>query len=84
MRAGKVLVHRHTNPIHAMEGLRHDHPRVYQLFRKHSIFPATQNKDKRLLSVVAQNTGPLRWNIKVETIAKKVVVGSAVQRHGCH
>ena len=32
--------------------------------------------------MVAQNTGPLRRNIKVETIAKKVVVGSAVQRHG--
>ena len=30
--------------------------------------------------MVALNTGPLRRNIKVETIAKKVVVGSAV--HG--
>ena len=32
--------------------------------------------------MVALNTGPLRRNIKVETIAKKVVVGSAVQHHG--
>ena len=32
--------------------------------------------------MVARNTGPLRRNIKVETIEKKVVVGSAVQRHG--
>ena len=82
MRVGKVFGHRHTNPIHAMEGLRHNQPRVYQLFWKYSIFPATQKKDERLLSMVAQNTGPLRRNIKVETIAKKVVVGSAVQRHG--
>ena len=55
---------------------------IQELFWKYSIFPAIQSKDKRLISKVAQNNGQLHRNIKVETIAKKVVVGSAVQRHG--
>ena len=32
--------------------------------------------------MVARNTGPLSRSIKVETIERKVVVGSAVQKHG--
>ena len=82
MWSGVSRFHRKTNPIHAMEGLKLDHPRVYKLFRKYSIFPATQNKDERLFSLVARNTGPMCQRIKVDTITKKVVVGSAVQRHG--
>ena len=34
--------HRTANPIHAMEGLKRDYPRVYKLFQKYSIFPATK------------------------------------------
>ena len=54
------------------------------LFRKFSIFPATQNKDERLFSMVGRNTGALSRNIRVETIEKKVAVGSALhlQKHG--
>ena len=44
--------------------------------------PATQNKDERLFSLVGRNTGPLSRRIKIETIEKKVVVGSAIQKHG--
>ena len=50
--------HRTANPIHAMEGLKRDYPRIYKLFRKYSIFPATQNKSERLFSMVGRNTGP--------------------------
>ena len=32
--------------------------------------------------MVGRNTGPQSWRIKVETIEKKVVVGSAIQKHG--
>ena len=71
-----------ANPIHAMEGLKRDYPRIYKLFRKYSIFPATQNKSERLFSMVGRNTGPQNRRIKVETIEKKVVVGSAIQKHG--
>ena len=74
--------HRKENPIHAMEGLKQDYPRMYKLFRKYSIFPATQNKDERLFSMVGQNTGPQCRRIKVETIEKKVVVGSALRKNG--
>ena len=49
---------------------------------KFYIFPASQNKDERLFSMVGRNTGALSRNIKVETIEKKVVVGSAIQKHG--
>ena len=49
---------------------------------QYSIFPATQNKDDRLFSLVGRNTGPLSRRIKIETIEKKVVVGSAIQKHG--
>ena len=53
-----------------------------KLFRKYSIFPATQNKDERLFSLIGRNTGALSRRIKIETIEKKVVVGSAIQKHG--
>ena len=32
--------------------------------------------------MVGRNTGPQNRRIKVETIEKKVVVGSAIQKHG--
>ena len=32
--------------------------------------------------MIGKNTGPLSRRIKVETIERKVVVGSAVQQHG--
>ena len=73
---------RTANPIELMEHLKKDFPRIYRLFRKFSIFPCSQNKDERLFSLVARNTGPRCRNIKVETIEKKVVVGSAIQKHG--
>ena len=73
---------RTANPIAAMEALKSDFPRIYRMFRMYSIFPATQNKDERLFSLIAQNTGPLSRRIKVETIERKVVVGSAIQKHG--
>ena len=56
---------------------------VWKKWQYRSIFTATQNKDERLFSLVARNTGPQSRKIKVETIEKKVVVGSAVQKHGC-
>ena len=73
---------RSANPIHVMKYLKRDYPLIYRLFRKYSIFPATQNKDERLFSLVGRNTGPLSRRIKIETIEKKVVVGSAIQKHG--
>ena len=71
-----------ANPIHVMEGLKRDFPRIYLLFRKFSIFPSTQNKDERLFSLIGRNTGSLCQRLKVETIEKKVVVESAIQKHG--
>ena len=71
MWTGVSRPHKQTNPIHAMEGLRHDYPQIYKLFWKYSIFPATQNKDERLFSLVGRNTGPQSRSIKVQTIEKK-------------
>jgi hypothetical protein len=73
---------RKSNPVHAMEGLKKDFPRIYSMFRKYSVLPATQNKDERLFSMVARNTQPLSRQIKSETIEKKVVIGSAIKNHG--
>ena len=52
------------------------------LFLKFSLFLATQNKDERLFSMVGRTTEALSRNIRVETNEKKVVVGSAIQKHG--
>ena len=71
-----------SNPIHAMEVLRKDFPRIHKLFRKYSIYPATQNKDERLFSMVGRNTGPQCRSLKVATIENKVVVGSAIHKNG--
>ena len=65
-----------------MEALKNEYPEVYRVFRLYSIIPATQNKDERLFSLIARNTGPLSRRIKPETIEKKVVIGLAVQKHG--
>ena len=73
---------RTSNPVHVMEGLKKEYPQMYRLFRKFSIYPATQSKDERLFSMVGRNTGSLCQSIKVETLEKKVVVGSAIQKHG--
>ena len=82
MWSGVSRPHKQTSPIHAMEGLKQDFSRIYKLFCKYSIYPATQNKDEKLFSMVARNTGSQCQRIKVETIEKKVVIRSAVQRHG--
>ena len=82
MWAGASSASRMANPVPMMDGLKRDFPRVCQIFRKFSIMPATQNKDERLFSMVGRNTGPLSRSIKVETLERKVVVGSAVQKHG--
>ena len=55
---------------------------MYKFFREYSIFPASQNKDERLFSLIGRNTGALSRQIKIETVEKKVVVGSAIQKHG--
>ena len=65
-----------------MQTLKTEYPNICKLFQKFSIFPASQNKDDRLFSMVGRNTGALSRNITVETIEKKVVVGSAIQKHG--
>ena len=39
-------------------------------------------KRKRLFSIVVRTTGNLSRCINTETIEKKVVVGSAIQKHG--
>ena len=65
-----------------MKSLKREYPLVYKLFRQYSIFPASQNKDERLFSLIGRNTGALSLQIKIETIEKKVVVGSAIQKHG--
>ena len=80
--SGVSRIPRKSNPIHAMDVLKKDFPRIHKLFRKYSIYPATQNKDERLFSMVGRNTGPQCRSLKIETIEKKVVVGSAVQKHG--
>ena len=80
--SGITRIDRNSDPIHAWEVLRKDFPRIYQLFRKYSIYPATQNKDERLFTMVGRNTVPQCRSIKVETIERKVVVGSAIQKRG--
>ena len=73
---------RTANPVHVMNSLKREYPRIYRLFRKFSILPCSQNKDERLFSFVARNTGPLCRRIKSTTVERKVVVGSAIQKHG--
>ena len=73
---------RASNPMHAMAGLKRDFPTINSVFRKFSIFPATQNADERLFSMVGRMTGPQCRQIKASTIEKRVVVGAAIQRHG--
>ena len=43
-----------TSPIWNLEALKKDYPRIYQLFRKYSVFPATQNRDERIFSMIAK------------------------------
>ena len=57
-----------TNPIPAMEALKKEYPRIYTLFRKYCVYPATQNRDERIFSMVAQNTNPLRRSIHVDSV----------------
>ena len=73
-------VPRSANPIYAMEVVKWEYPRIFKLFRKYSIFSATQNKDERLLSMIGRNTSPQSQSLKVETI-ESGVVGSAIQKH---
>ena len=73
---------RHSNTICAVTSLKIDYPRIFKHVRKYSVFPATQNSDERLFSMVNRNAGALSQSIKIETVEQKVVVGSAIQRHG--
>ena len=50
--SGISRIPRKANPIHAMDVLKKDFPRIHKLFRKYSIYPATQNKDERLLEEI--------------------------------
>jgi hypothetical protein len=70
------------DPTPAMETYKHDFPRIFKMFRKYAIFPATQNKDERFFSLVGRNTQSLCRNIKTETIEKKVIVASAIRSPG--
>ena len=65
-----------------MDAMKSDFPRLHKLFRKYSIFHAPQNKDEGLFSMIEQNTTSLCQSIELETIEKKVVVGSAIKQHG--
>ena len=73
---------RTCHAIHAMDTLKKDFLCIFWLFRKFAAFPATQNKDERLFSIIGRTTGSLCQSIKVETIEKKLVVGSAIEKHG--
>ena len=73
---------RMANPIDAMSGLKQDYPRIFKLFRKYSIFPATQNKSERLFSMIGRMTRPQARRIKVESIESRAVVGAAIQKNG--
>ena len=73
---------RTSNPMHAVAGLKREFPAINKLFRKYSVFPATQNADERLFSMVGRMTRAQCRSIKVTTIEKKVVVGSAIHKHG--
>ena len=68
--------------LKAMAELKQNFPHVNLVFRKFSVFPATQNADERLFSMVGRNTGALSRRIKTTTIEWKVVVSKAIQRHG--
>ena len=57
--------------IYLMQKLKTEYPNICKLFWKFSIFPASQNKDEWLFSMVGRNTGALSWNIKVKTIEKR-------------
>ena len=50
---------RSSFPVHLMQTLKKEYPNICKLFRKFSIFPASQNKDERLISMVGRNTGAL-------------------------
>ena len=74
---------RDSNPVHTMTGLKRDFPLVNKVFRKYLIFPATQNADERLFSLVGKMTRPQSRRIKTTTIEKKyIVVSSTIQTHG--
>ena len=55
------------------EELIHETWQIFMLFRKFSIFPATQNKDERLFSMVGRTTGALSCFIYVKTIEKNLL-----------
>ena len=73
---------RETNPLPQMEGLRREYPHVYKIFRKYNVYPATQNRDERIFSMVARNTSSQCRNIKVDSIEKKVLIASAIRSNG--
>ena len=76
------LIFAHSVLTILLSGLKMDFQRIHKLFRKFSVFPSTQCKDESLFSMVRRTTGNLSCCIKTETIEKKVVVGSAIQKHG--
>ena len=65
-----------------MEGLRAEYPHVYKVCRKYAVYPATQNRDERIFSMVARNTTALCRNITVDSIEKKVLIASAIRSNG--
>ena len=80
--SGLSPLSRSTNPLHAIEALKNDYPRIYVIFRKYCVFPSTQNRDERIFSLVSLNTQARSWRIQVDTIEKKVVIGSAIRSNG--
>ena len=63
-----------------MTGLKRDFPLITKVFRKYLIFPATQNADERLFSLVGKMTGLQSRRIKTTTIEKNMG-GIAIQKH---
>ena len=49
MWSGISLPSQSADPVHVIDGMKSDFPRIYLLFRKCSIFPSTQNKDESLV-----------------------------------
>ena len=52
------------------------------VWKKYVVFPATQNRDKRIFSMVARNITAQCKNITVVSIEKKVLIASAIRSNG--
>ena len=74
--SGLSSLSRTTNPLHAMDALKSDYPRIFRLFRKYCVSPSTQNRDERIFSLVVSLT--YEWMGDSETRYMKVNAKSLV------